>query len=79
MAEEMYTVEEEINETQPDGRIFLVAAKGARIPMRRAVELGLVKGKQRSEPSETKETAPTQTKRKAPAKAARKTARKSAE
>jgi hypothetical protein len=63
---EMYTVEEEITEKQSDGRIFLVAAKGARIPMSRALQLGLVKGKQKAEPSETKEAAPTETK--APAK-----------
>jgi hypothetical protein len=62
---EMYTVEEEITETQADGRIFLVAAKGAQIPMSRAIELGLVKGKQKSEPSETKTPARARAKKSA--------------
>jgi hypothetical protein len=72
---EMYEVQEEVTETQADGRIFVLAGKGARIPMREARRLGLVKDAQTAGPSETKETAPAETK--AQAKAARKSAKKS--
>lgn len=59
---EMFTVEEEVKETQPDGRIFLIAAKGSRIPMAEARRLGLVKSAPKPGPSETKESAPAETK-----------------
>lgn len=71
---EMFEVKEEVTEKQPDGRIFLVVAKGARIPMREARWLGLVKDSQKSGPAETKESAPDESK--APKKVAQKRAAK---
>lgn len=51
---EMYTAEEDVTEELPDGRLIQVAVKGAQMPMREAVKLGLVKPKKEQGPSETK-------------------------
>lgn len=51
---DVYRVEEDVTETQPDGRLIQVAAKGTEIPMAEARRLGLVKDDKESGPKETK-------------------------
>lgn len=63
----MYTAEEDIVETLPDGRQVQVAVKGTEMPMADAVRLGLVKVSAAPAPAETKVAAPAETKAKAEA------------
>lgn len=53
-ANEPYIPEEDVTETQPDGRVIQVAAKGVPISYARAVQLGLVKPTKNAGPSEVK-------------------------
>lgn len=63
-----YLVEEDVTETLPDGRTIQRAAKGTRMPLAVARQMGLVKdAKQPAAPSETKEEAPAETKEEKPA------------
>lgn len=58
-----YLVEEDVTETLPDGRTIQRAAKGTRMPLAVARQMGLVKDtKQPAGPSESKEEAPAETK-----------------
>lgn len=50
----MYTPEEDVTETLPDGRTIQVAVKGVPIPMAVAIKAGLVKPEVKSGPSEKK-------------------------
>lgn len=51
---DMYTAEEDVTETLPDGRTVQVIGKGGTIPMQEAVKLGLVKTEQKAGPTEKK-------------------------
>lgn len=58
-----YLVEEDVTETLPDGRTIQRAAKGTRMPLAVARQMGLVKDtKQPAAPAETKDEAPAETK-----------------
>lgn len=50
----MYTPEEDVTETLPDGRTIQVAVKGVAIPMAQAIAAGLVKPEVKSGPKEKK-------------------------
>ena len=65
----MWTAEEDVIETLPDGRTIQVATKGTEMPMADAVRLGLVKDGAAARPSETKVEAPAETKATPPTKA----------
>ena len=58
----VYTAEEDITETLPDGRQIQVATNGTEMPLSEAVRLGLVKVDVTATPQETKVDEPAETK-----------------
>lgn len=59
---QVYVVPDDVTETQPDGRVVQVAAKGSALPLVQAQALGLVKVTQSVRPTESKEAAPAERK-----------------
>lgn len=60
---DVFRVENDVTEEQPDGRLIQVAAAGTEVPMAEARRLGLVKDTKETGPTETKEPAPAETKK----------------